>query len=114
MVEQVLLRCAGKRMARSAEALDMHVLPITSHSPRAEFEAMLKAAHAISLHCPLTPSTSGMLGCAEFGLMRPGMMIVNYARGEVIDKEVQALPSGQSLFLSLLWQSSPVADSTEG
>ena len=49
-------------MARSAEALDMHVLPITSHSPRADFEAMLAAAHAISLHCPLTPGTRGMLG----------------------------------------------------
>ena len=86
-------------MARSAEALDMHVLPITSHSPRADFETMLAAAHAISLHCPLTPATQGMLGAAEFGMMRPGMLIVNYARGEVIDKEVDGPPLTQSFTL---------------
>ena len=80
--------CAGTRLAEAAAALEMEVIGIRSHSSRSEFEAMLQSAHFVSLHCPLTPKTRGLLGRAEFELMRPGAMVINYARGEVIDKQV--------------------------
>lgn len=68
----------------------MHVMPITSRSSRAEIEEMLRSCMFVSLHCPLTPSTWGLIGRAELAMMPPGSMIINYARGEVIDKEVRA------------------------
>lgn len=49
-------------MARAAEALDMTVMPITSGATRAEMEAMLRACTFVSLHCPLTPETRGLIG----------------------------------------------------
>ncbi len=66
----------------------MEVIGIGSQSSRSEFEAMLQRAHFVSLHCPLTPKTRGLLGRTEIALMRPGAMVINYARGEVIDKQV--------------------------
>ncbi len=80
---------AGSRLAQAAAALQMEVVGITSASSRSDFEAMLRCAHFVSLHCPLTPKTRGLLGRAEFEMMRPGAMVINYARGEVIDKEVR-------------------------
>ena len=49
---------------------------------------MLRSCSFVSLHCPLTPKTRGMIGQAELAMMPKGSMIINYARGEVIDKEV--------------------------
>ena len=79
---------AGSRLAQAAAALHMEVVGINSASSRDDFEEMLRRAHFVSLHCPLTPKTRGLLGRAEFEMIRPGTMVINYARGEVIDKEV--------------------------
>ncbi|BDA49244.1 D-3-phosphoglycerate dehydrogenase [Coccomyxa sp. Obi] len=87
----------GSRLAQAAAALQMEVVGINSASSRSDFEAMLRCAHFVSLHCPLTPKTRGLLGRGEFEMMRPGAMVINYARGEVIDKEalLEALQSGK-------------------
>ena len=74
----------------------MKVTPITSASTRAELEAMLRSCSFVSLHCPLTPKTRGLIGRAELAMMPKGCMIINYARGEVIDKEVMRTPSSTS------------------
>ena len=63
---------------------------------------MLRAAHFVSLHCPLTPETRGLLGRREFGLMQPGALIVNYARGEVIDKLVRSRASRLSYCMHVI------------
>lgn len=70
----------------------MEVTPIHSSSPRTEFEDMLRSCTFVSLHCPLTAKTRGLIGKAELAMMPRGSMIINYARGEVIDKEVRTLP----------------------
>lgn len=75
-------------MAQAAKALQMEVIGVTSQTSRADFEAMLRRSLFVSLHCPLTPKTRGLLGRREFELMQQGAMVINYARGEVIDKEV--------------------------
>jgi len=48
------------------------------------------------VHCPLTPATRGLLGRTEFRLMQRGVLLINCARGDVIDKQalVGALDSG--------------------
>jgi len=49
----------------------------------------LPQVDVLTLHCPLTPATTGMIGARELALMKPDALIVNTARGALID--VQAL-----------------------
>jgi glycerate dehydrogenase len=39
----------------------------------------------VSLHCPLTPATRGMIGARELALMKPDALLINTARGGLID-----------------------------
>jgi phosphoglycerate dehydrogenase-like enzyme len=60
-------------------------------------EALLAAADAISLHCPLTHETRGMIGAAELARMKPGAVLVSTARGPVVDADavVDSLEAGR-------------------
>ena len=60
------------------------------------FESLLTRADYISVHAPLTPATRGLLGAAAFAQMKRGAMIVNTARGPLIDEAalIAALDSG--------------------
>lgn len=49
------------------------------------FEQMLAESDVISLHCPLTPETRGLIGADEFRLMRRQPILINTARGPLID-----------------------------
>lgn len=59
-------------------------------------EDLLQQAHVISLHCPLTDETQGMVGASEIDQMKAGSFLVNTARGGVVDTSavVAALESG--------------------
>jgi D-3-phosphoglycerate dehydrogenase len=61
------------------------------------FETLLARADAISVHAPLTPATRGLIDAAAFARMKQGAVIVNTARGPLIDEPalVAALDSGQ-------------------
>lgn len=58
--------------------------------------ALLERANVITLHARLTPETRGMIGAAELARMRPGTVLVNTARGPLVDYDaaVQALEAG--------------------
>src|SRR3546814_19023749 len=47
---------------------------------------MLREADVVSLHTPLNPSTEGMIGAAALALMKPEAILVNTARGPVVDE----------------------------
>ena len=49
-------------------------------------DALLQVADTISVHCPLTAETRGMIGAREISLLRPGAFIVNTARGDIVQK----------------------------
>ncbi|MEJ7599143.1 MAG: NAD(P)-dependent oxidoreductase [Kofleriaceae bacterium] len=87
---------AGSTMIERAKALGMTVIVADRSSTRSERDQLYAASHAITLHCPLTPDTRGMLDAAAFAAMRPGVLIVNCARGAVIDRDalVAALDAG--------------------
>ncbi|MGH1418339.1 MAG: 2-hydroxyacid dehydrogenase [Hyphomicrobiaceae bacterium] len=61
-----------------------------------DFSALTREADIISLHAPLTPDTAGVFDATAIRSMKPGVIIVNTARGELIDQAalVQALLDG--------------------
>lgn len=60
-------------------------------------EELLTNSDVVSLHVPATPATRHLIGAPQFAKMRPGAVLVNTARGDVVDENalVQALERGQ-------------------
>jgi phosphoglycerate dehydrogenase-like enzyme len=87
----------GTAVAERARGLGMTVIDIGRGATAAERTAFFAASDAITIHCPLTPETRGMLDAAAFAAMRPGALVVNVARGGVIDRDalLAALASGR-------------------
>jgi D-3-phosphoglycerate dehydrogenase len=68
-----------------------------SHVERvASLDALLSRADIVSLHCPLTEETRGMIAAHAFSLMKRDAVLINTARGEVVDESalIDALRSG--------------------
>jgi phosphoglycerate dehydrogenase-like enzyme len=60
-------------------------------------EELLRTSDYVLVNCPLTPQTRGLLGKAQFALMKPDAVIVNTARGPIVDEAalIEALQSGK-------------------
>ena len=92
----------GQGVARLAEAFGMKVLwGERKGAPQVRdgyvaFEHIVAAADVISLHCPLTAETRGMFGETELRAMQPDAVIINTARGGLVDEAalVRALKEG--------------------
>jgi len=99
---------SASRLAAAAGALGMEVVSVRSTSSRQELEALLARADFVSLHCPLTPETRGLIGDPEFRLMKPDACLVNCARGPIIEREAleAALAEGRlgGVGLDVFWE----------
>lgn len=92
----------GKGVARLAEAFGMRVLRAEHKQATAvrpgytAFAEVLATADAISLHCPLTAETIGLIGEPELRAMKRSALLVNTARGGIVDEAalVRALKEG--------------------
>jgi D-3-phosphoglycerate dehydrogenase len=96
----------GGEMARLGTAIGMKVIAWTFNpsADRAEklglrfvpLDELLKTADVVSLHVGLTDKTRGMIGAKELSMMKPGAILLNGARGAVVDTPalVEALNSG--------------------
>ena len=93
----------GKAVHKLAEAFGMTVL-IAEHKGAASvrpgyvsFEEVLQRSDVITLHTPLTEQTRHMICHREFSLMRPDALLINAARGGLVDETalVQALETGR-------------------
>ncbi len=64
---------------------------------RVELTQLLAAADVVSLHCPLTPATRGMIGARELALMKSDALLINTARGALVDAQAlaEALRAGR-------------------
>jgi glyoxylate reductase len=84
----------GTAVARRAEAFSMRVLPVGRGDP---LHDALRQADFVSVHCPLTDETRGLLGAPEFGAMKPTAILVNTARGPIVETDalVRALADGR-------------------
>lgn len=87
----------GKAVARRAAGFDMKVLytgrsrqPEAERSTGAEYrplDDLLRESDFVSLNCPLTPETAKLIGERELKLMKPSAVLVNTARGGVVDQK---------------------------
>ncbi|NEV61415.1 2-hydroxyacid dehydrogenase [Thiorhodococcus minor] len=85
----------GQAVGRVAEAFGMRVLAAQRpggppQEGRLPLKALLPGVDVLSLHCPLTDSTRGLIGARELGLMRPDALIINTARGGILDEQALA------------------------
>ena len=92
----------ARAVAARARGFDMTVLhhrrtPTSEHGYVADLDELLAASDVVSVHVPLTPSTYNLIDRRRIGLMRPTAVLVNTARGAVLDEEAlaQALLDGR-------------------
>ncbi len=86
----------GMRVARLAHAFGMNVAAFDPYLTDDDFrqrgavrvpslDALLRASDILTLHVPFTPETRAMIGASELATLQPGAMVINAARGEVLD-----------------------------
>lgn len=85
----------GKNVARKAEAFGMRVIYYNRRTEvsgyrRVPLDTLLQEADFVSLHTPLTTETRHLIGARELSLMKPTAMLINTARGAVIDETALA------------------------
>jgi phosphoglycerate dehydrogenase-like enzyme len=92
----LLARAFGMRVVATDVVLD-HTFGSTHAVDYVPLPKLLRTADFISFHCPLTPSTRGLMNERTLGLMKPGAYLINTSRGPVVEEEalVQALRSKQ-------------------
>ena len=99
------LGAIGRRVARQAHGFGMHVVAFDPGLALAEdpwvvltsLDELLHRSDIVTLHTRLTPNTWHLLGASALNRMKPGALIVNTARGEVLDEEalIASLASGR-------------------
>src|SRR5260370_2791404 len=92
----------GKGMGRVGQSLGMGVLisehknAATMREGRTLFVETLRQSDVVTLHCPLTDETRDMIGRAELERMKPNALLINTARGALVDDAalIDALRNG--------------------
>ena len=87
----------GGEVARRARAFGMRVVAFDPFLPeerarsleieRVELDEVLSRADVVSLHLPLTEQTAGMIGAAQLSQLKPSAVLLNAARGGVVDED---------------------------
>ena len=97
----------GRHVIRIANGFGMNVIAYDVHTDEAfatklgfryvDFDDLLSASDVITLHVPATPQTHNLLSAETFARMKNGVVIINTARGEIIEMRalIQALTSGK-------------------
>jgi len=86
----------GQAVARRADGFGMRVLHHCTHDTGEQgcvtsLDALLAEADVVSLHVPLTDGTRHLIGARELALMKPTAVLVNTARGPIVDEEALAV-----------------------
>lgn len=93
---------SGQELAKRAAAFGMRIVAVDVVAPSAEkmselgveylgngsqLESLLRQSDVVSLHVPMTPDTFHLLNCQTLRLMKPNAVLINVARGGVVDEE---------------------------
>ncbi len=86
----------GQAVARRARGFDMNVLHHTRNDTgipgwESNLDRLLESSDIVSLHVPLSDTTRHLIGARELSLMKPTAVLVNTARGPVVDEEALAI-----------------------
>ncbi len=113
----------GHRMARFCRGFEMRVIAYDPYIPDEKFErhrvekvdlaTLLKESDVISVHTPRNRETTGMIGADEIAAMKPGVVLINAARGGIIAEKalLEALQSGHVAGAGIdTWETEPPAD----
>ncbi len=96
----------GQVVGARARAMGMTVIAYDAMMPddaatwsdaaRVELPELISSSDVITLHCPLLPATRDLIGAREFARMKPGAILINAARGGIVDEAAcaDALMSG--------------------
>lgn len=95
----------GSQLSILAEAIGMKViyhdhiskLPLGNAHPARDLEELLATSDVVSLHVPATPETRNMIDAGRLAVMKPGALLINNSRGNVveIDSLVNSLKEGR-------------------
>ena len=93
----------GTRVLNIAKALGMRTIAYSRSGCKADtaepvsVDCLLETADIISIHCPLNAETRGMIDAGAFAKMKQGAIIINTARGAIIDHDalIEAIESGK-------------------
>ena len=86
----------GMATARIAQAFGMNVVAYTSKSElpkgmeKVSLDDLFKSSDIISLHCPLTTETKGLVNNERLSMMKPSAILINTSRGPVVDESAVA------------------------
>ena len=88
----------ARKVEKMVGGFDMRTIHYDPYAPDStDLETLLRESDFVSVHCPLTPETTGLINAARLALMKPGAILVNTSRGPVLDEEAvaDALDSGR-------------------
>jgi D-3-phosphoglycerate dehydrogenase / 2-oxoglutarate reductase len=93
------LGAVGRALRWRLEGLGMRVVAFDPYAAEATYslEQLVEVSDVVSLHAPVTPETTGMIGSQQFAAMRDGVVFLNTARAQLHDTDalVDALRSGK-------------------
>ena len=93
------LGAVGRAARWRFEGLGLRVISYDPYNPEAthSLDDLLAEADVVSMHAPVTPETTGMIGAAQFARMKDGVVYLNTARAQLHDTDalVDALRSGK-------------------
>jgi D-3-phosphoglycerate dehydrogenase len=112
----------GSQLSVLAEAFGMRVLyhdhssklPHGNAQPVATLAELLRQSDIVTLHVPETPETMGMIGAAELALMKPSAVLINNARGTVVDVDALAAALREKRILGAALDVFPVEPKRNG
>lgn len=90
----------GRAIGMQVQAWTFHPTPERAAQLGVTFvslDDLLRTSDVVSIHVKLTEQSRGLIGAREFGLLKPGAILVNTARGAIVDRQalVAALKAGQ-------------------
>lgn len=93
----------GRGVARVAEGFGMKVVVYDDYAERTpgvefrDLDGLLRDSDVVTIHCPLTDETRGLIDAAALAKMKPTALLVNTARGGIVDEEAlaEALNAGR-------------------
>ena len=90
------LGAVGRAVANIAKAFGMHVIGYSRSGPGdsgvegVSLDDLFRRSDVISLHCPLTPQTQGLINAEQLSLMKPDALLINTGRGALVDEPALA------------------------